>query len=128
MKDRSVQTKECSDEDCSNTFIQYRSFDKYCSLKCKEKNSKSTKKKSYIQPISKKRLAELALYREVRDAYRLRFPYCEVCGENATEVHHKNGRTNDRLYDDKYFLSVCRPCHVKLHLNPKESREKGYLI
>ncbi len=39
-----------------------------------------------------------------------------------------NGRNGERLLDVDYFMAVCRDCHQYIHNNPKESREKGWLI
>lgn len=43
-------------------------------------------------------------------------PYCEVCGEAATEVHHIVApRGNEELLLDKdNLMSLCRSCHEKI--------------
>lgn len=46
----------------------------------------------------------------------------------ATEVHHRNGRTNDRLNDERFWLAVCRESHEWIHNHAREARAKGYLI
>jgi len=53
---------------------------------------------------------------------------CEVCMKAKTsDVHHTKGR--GRFYMDvDTWLSVCRPCHDKIHKEPKWAREKGYLV
>lgn len=54
---------------------------------------------------------------------------CWVCvREKATDVHHKNGRHNDRLNDVEHWLPVCRKCHDYIHAHPQKAREKGWLI
>lgn len=117
----------CKDKDCSNEFIQYRSFDKYCSLACKNKN---TKKKA-INPVSKSRLTQLAIYRPLRDEYLARHPKCEVngCDRDTTNLHHKAGRIGKLLFDSEHFMACCELCHPqRIHENPEWSRENGYLI
>jgi hypothetical protein len=85
-------------------------------------------KRKPIAPVSKKRLEQLSTYRKVRSAYMKRNKKCEICKCDATEIHHKNSRENERLYDEAYFMSICRKCHRTIHENPKWAREQGYLI
>ena len=46
----------------------------------------------------------------------------------ATEVHHTNGRENERLLNREDWLAVSREGHQWIHLNPKLARAKGWLI
>jgi hypothetical protein len=39
-----IKEKTCQDEDCNNTFFQYKSTDKYCSYSCQAKNTNTLKK------------------------------------------------------------------------------------
>lgn len=43
------------------------------------------------------------------------YPKCFICGDHATARHHiillKNGGSNDR----KNIVSLCAPCHAKIH-------------
>ena len=81
-----------------------------------------------MRKISKKRAKQLKEYSKLR-AEHLKDNYlCDVCGCEATEIHHKNKRSGDRLLDNLYFMSVCRRCHQHIHLNPQQSRDKGYMI
>lgn len=127
-----IKQKECGDKDCTNTFPQYNSLQKYCSTGCKVKNSKVKNRGSgIINPISDKKMKELAIYRPLSKKYLKENPVCEVkgCGKPSTNIHHKNGRTGKRLYDLKYFLACCGTCHPKrIHENPKWARKNGYLI
>ena len=81
-----------------------------------------------MRKTSKKRAKQLKIYRSLRDKYLEENLYCEKCGRFGTILHHKNGRTGERLYDINYFMAVCDPCHKWIHEHPKESREKGWLI
>jgi 5-methylcytosine-specific restriction endonuclease McrA len=121
--------KECADSDCTNTFLQFNSLQKYCSGACKAKNTNTTpKKRAPIKPISDKRAKELAEYRIVRDKYKEENPQCEKCGDPMSDIHHKNGRNGKRVSDSEYFMSVCRPCHTWIHENPEDARAMGWLI
>lgn len=90
--------------------------------------SQFANQKSKIKPVSDKRKKESAEYQKVRLEYLNNKPNCEVCGNPATEVHHKNNKRGSRLTDTKYFLSSCRDCHRKIHDNPRWAEENGYLI
>ena len=127
-----LKDKVCKDSDCNQKFTPYSSFQKYCGYEChaKNKSKKETKKKA-ISPVSKKRLDELAHYRKVRDKYLKDNPVCEVhdCNNPSDHIHHVNGRTGKRLYDDNYFMAVGGCCHPKkIHENPEWARKNGYLI
>lgn len=45
----------------------------------------------------------------------------------ATEVHHKNGRTGERLNEERDWLPVCRKAHEWIHANPSAARARGFL-
>lgn len=55
-------------------------------------------------------------------------PYCAVCGNFATEIHHKKGKIETLLTNELYFLAVCRSCHTWIELHPEEAKEKGYSL
>ena len=119
--------KNC--KECGKLFIPYSSVANYCSYQCYNKNKKPAKgTRKRIKPISDKRAEELKEYRRVRDVYKCKHPKCERCGNDASEIHHKNGRNGARLVDDEYFMSVCRKCHNWIHANPEKARELKYLI
>jgi len=116
--------KICSSEGCYNNVWGkgYCKFHQYL---------RTDKKKKTINPISDKRLNELALYRPIRDKYLNENTSCEVreCDNKSTHIHHKNGREGKMLYDYNYFMAVCNECHPeKIHENPAWARENGYLI
>ena len=81
-----------------------------------------------MRKISKKRAIQNKEYLKLRGEFLEDNPYCEVCGKPAHEIHHKRGRFADRLTDVNYFMSVCRMCHTDIHLNPQQSRDKGYIL
>lgn len=80
-----------------------------------------------MRKISKKRARQLEEYSKVRLQFVSDHELCERCGKPADEVHHKGGRSGERINDVKDFMSICRPCHIFVHNNPKISREKGWL-
>ena len=80
-----------------------------------------------IRRISKKRSKQNAQYLKERTAF-LEGKLCPITGGVCTEIHHTNGRENDRLLDKKYWLAVSRIGHQTIHAHPKWSREKGFLI
>lgn len=83
------------------------------------------------RPISKqseKRAIQNEEYLEGHEEYMMLHPLCEVCGDPGTEVHHRAGRSGERLNDQSLWMTVCRPCHNEIHDNPEEARKQGYLI
>lgn len=93
-----------------------------------QKADKPLKKPKPIKPISDKRKKQEAAYSVLRKAFLEQHPNCEICGSPSTEVHHRNGRENERLNDTEYWMAIDRLCHTELHLNPQWARDNGYLI
>jgi len=117
----------CKNESCKRKFIQKFFNQKTCSTGCQEEYEQQFEQKSLNQ-VSEKRQDQEKIYKSIRKIYLENNPNCEVCGEEASEIHHKNGRNGDRLNDITFFMAICRGCHNYVHEHPKESRELGYLI
>jgi len=117
----------CKNENCKRKFIAKQFNQKTCSKDCQTEYEDQFEQTSLNQ-VSEKRKEQEKIYKVVRKVHLDSNPNCAVCGEQATEIHHKNGRNGERLNDIKHFLSVCRGCHTYIHEHPKESREKGFLI
>ena len=111
--------KTCKYKECNNPV--------WSKDRCKWHPTETTKKKqNYIKPISDKRMAQMKMYRQVRDEYMMSHPKCEVCNNDASDLHHKRGRVGDYYTDIKHFLSVCRSCHTKIEENPEWAKRFGY--
>ncbi len=43
------------------------------------------------------------------------FVACEICGTQATEIHHIHNRSHrkDLLNDINNLMAICRTCHIK---------------
>lgn len=91
------------------------------------KRSSKPMKRSWINPVSKKRHKELIIYGQLRDEYMMAHPRCERCGAQSQDLHHKAGR-GSRLNDVTLFCSLCRPCHDWVHAHANQAREDGWLI
>lgn len=86
-----------------------------------------------ISPRSPKRVKEDALYSVKRKQYLSINPLCHahisgICTQQATDVHHKQGRIGDLLLDETRWLAVCRACHTWIEEHSQESRELGFSI
>ena len=85
-----------------------------------------------MRQISKKQSANLRIYKKVREIYLNNNPNCEAklqgCSYEATEIHHKAGKTGDLLFNTKYFLAVCRTCHNWIEGNPKEAKQMNLSV
>ena len=78
-------------------------------------------------------------YEKNKKTYLKKNPNCEICGcKGKLDLHHKAGRSGTspnkkNEMEENYtnmmtFMAVCRICHDFIHRNPKESREKGWLV
>lgn len=138
-----IKEKVCGQKDCENTFMQFNSLEKYCSVECKMKDHKPIRKKksSRIKKISKKHQSLLQRYTKIRKEF-LSQPenqYCPVTGFKATEIHHMKGKIGyadewakefnvPLLIDERYFLAVHRSGHQRIELNPEWAKQKGYSL
>jgi len=99
------------------------------------------KRTGRLRPYSQspKKVAKRKLYEKNRKEYLAEHLNCEICGHSGRrDLHHKAGRTGKSLNEDGEmefnltnkltFMAVCRICHEYLHRNPKESRERGWLV
>jgi len=95
---------------------------------CLEPKKEEKKKPYYIPQVSKKRQKQNREYLQARREYLFKFPVCEVkgCSKDATEIHHKAGRENERLIDSENFFAVCSEHHRLIELAPEWAKENGY--
>ena len=98
---------------------------------CHNKGKKSIKPtaKKPLNPRSSKQQKLEALYSILRTKYLQHHPYCEAhlpgCQINASDIHHKKGRTGDLMLDDTEFLAVCRMCHGWIETNHVDAKLLG---
>lgn len=142
--DKKLNKRKC--KHCGEEFQKIRPLDMFCSPGCAvaykkdkqalkaDKPNKPVKRKP-IAPVSEKRLEQLAEYRKLRKEFLSRYEnkFCPVMKHifgrdvHTTEIHHVNGRENERLNDVEFWLAVSREGHRWIHEHPKESRELGWL-
>jgi hypothetical protein len=79
-----------------------------------------------MRKISKARAAQLKTYAKFKAQFFIANPKC-FCGRAAQEVHHKYGRAGWLLNATRYWISVCRTCHERIHSNPAWARQRGLL-
>tara|TARA_B100001093_G_scaffold504253_1_gene559790 strand:- start:25 stop:312 length:288 start_codon:yes stop_codon:yes gene_type:complete len=85
------------------------------------------KRKTPLRRVSKARREASKIYLTLRQSFLADLPLCEVCEkEKSTDVHHKKGRGKYYL-DVDTWLSVCRKCHDRIHVNPSWARENGFI-
>ena len=86
------------------------------------------KKGGKLNPVSQSRRKKNDQYSKAKKEYFNSVnSTCEICGMEATDIHHKNKRGKN-LSNINTFMAVCRPCHNKIHDNPAWARENNYLI
>lgn len=131
-KENSQKDKKC--KACGTNFKPFSSLNKYCSFNCAKSDTKVTvlKHKKPIRAVSTKRAKENKIYSQKRKEF-LSLPENQVCpitGLPATDVHHKySGKDRAKYYlDTSTWLAVSREGHNWIHSNPKEARNKGFLM
>jgi hypothetical protein len=112
--------------------MAYSSIKRKTPIKKSQKPLKRTplKKKPYkIAPVSEKRKAQMREYSKLRKSFLDQNKQCQAamegCSKKATDVHHMQGRENDRLLDDTKWLAVCRVCHRKITDNAAAAISMG---
>ena len=68
---------------------------------------------------------------EIRDAVTARSGgLCEwpSCPNPATDLHHKQMRSQGGKHTVDNLAHLCRGCHDRIHANPAQSYEAGWLI
>lgn len=82
-----------------------------------------------LNPVSKKRSKQNAVYSVVRKEHLAKFPKCQVCCmTQANQIHHRKGRWGERLNNTEFFLAVCSACHEKIHSDPAWAYSEGFLL
>lgn len=121
---------------CSEVFTKRSPLDMFCSSECKINYKKKPKKQTKpIKQFSDKRAKRNVAYLLANKTFLMEQEneFCPVMGlifnrtVRTTEVHHTNGRENDRLLDRTYWLAVSREGHQWIHANPELAREQGWL-
>ncbi|MCZ2084847.1 MAG: hypothetical protein LC112_11295 [Flavobacteriales bacterium] len=54
--------------------------------------------------------------------------FCPVTGKETNQVHHKKGRIESLLLDQRFWLAVSDDGHREIELNPDWAKEKGYSL
>lgn len=82
-----------------------------------------------IKPRSDRRAKQEREYLKLRGEYLNAHPICQgriIClGMVATEVHHKAGRTGDKLTDVTNFIGLCHSCHEWAENHPEQAKALG---
>ena len=120
-----VKPKKCRNPECDNTFLPYKSTDKFCSLACFRRCSRSKS----IKKVSDKRKIQNETYGQLRRIF-LNKPenrICPITGRPTTDVHHKKGRGKYFL-DTSTWVALSREGHRKVEENPQWAYENGYSI
>ena len=81
--------------------------------------AKEEKKPVRISIRSVKRMAEERLYAKKKREYLVDHIRCEVkgCNRVSEDIHHKKGRVGKLLFNEKYFMAVCRDHHTEIETN-----------
>jgi len=100
------------------------------------KDSSNKKLTTPIPKFSNKRSKQEAAYNVACKVFKMKAEnkYCPVMSKLkgttvlTTDVHHINGRENEMLLDQEFWLAVSREGHDWIHAHPEIAREEGWLI
>ena len=53
---------------------------------------------------------------------------CPIYGTQTTEVHHKKGRIEELLLDQRWWVALSSKGHKKVENNPEWAKEKGFSL
>lgn len=123
-----TKPKKC--KNCGEPFEPQRPLQKSCGYKCAIELKNSLSKILDIKPIrklSKKREIQNKEYLNKRKRF-LNDKICPITGFEATEIHHKKGRTGELLTNEDFWLAVSREGHIKIENNPQWAYEQGYSL
>ena len=73
----------------------------------------------------------MRVYNQLVPQYLSRHPWCAspwLCGEPATEVHHRHGRRGWRLLDMEYWAASCGPCNQRAETDTGAALELNWLV
>lgn len=145
--------RECDDKNCTNTFFQYKSTDKYCSYPCAAKNTKPLKRtelKRTPLKLSKKSIDKMkakAKKPPKKTAFQIEFEKqskkvkdsvikekgvlcCEKCTATHSiqfSVHHIVFRSekpkHPELNNVRNLIYLCFDCHEGYHKAKKSRNE-----
>lgn len=118
--------RECDNPECSKTFTQYNSLNKWCSYSCKKKCGKAKSPSK----MSAKRKVESKLYSELRIQFlsNPKNQICPITGKPTTDIHHKRGRRGSLFLDTTYWVALSREGHEYVENNPEWAYENGYSL
>ena len=80
-----------------------------------------------MRHASKKRAPQLREYSQRRKIYLAHNPKCRVCSNRASEIHHSQGRIGSMLNNEEHWVSLCRDCHHKAHMDRRWACSHGLL-
>lgn len=82
-----------------------------------------------IPKRKKRRIEQEKQYNEDRKQFLYDNPRCAVFPHlRSNQIHHTNGRREDRLCDQEYWLAVSDDGHKYIHKHVAEAEKKGWLI
>lgn len=97
------------------------------------KNERAAMKQKVVRQVMKvtpKRAKQNVEYLKLRKDFLEANPCCGVegCYLKSVDVHHKEGRENDKLTDVTKWLPICRKHHDHYTEHSKQAKEDGVSV
>jgi hypothetical protein len=93
-------------------------------------------KKSPLKKMSPEKARNYRRFLALKPVYLDEHIFCECpgwrgnasCLHRAIEIHHMKGQQGDLMFDERYFMPVCRGCHRHIEDNKKWARSVGAIL
>ena len=99
--------RPCAIDNCPNIIAKGRYCGQHTPRKAKRKPQK---RKQDNRPNITQRAGYGSRWRKIRTDYLSRHSRCEMCGEPATQVHHRRGVE----YGHGDLMALCQSCHSRI--------------
>ena len=99
---------------------------KYCEKHMADEDKDIQRKKEWLEKkyqhrdldSDKAKYYRSARWKKLRSEHLKEFPFCEMCGGLADEVHHNyapgyNYHNDEDFYNPQALVSLCKKCHAK---------------
>ena len=118
----------CKQPGCCRT-LDPSTGHKYCAEHQAQERAELERKKIYMPNVQRGAWDELyhtPKWKALREAKLKDTPNCEICGEKATEVHHKVPHQGnlDLFLDWDNLMSICNKCHRLQTIKETHSRSR----
>jgi len=87
-------------------------------------------KQTAIRKVSEKQGDRLQIYNTRVKEWKVENPKCkaninEFCTKETEDNHHMRGKISEMLFNEEFWLPVCRSCHNYIGQHPLDALKRG---